>query len=200
MVIGTGRPPAPELAPQIADVDVDDVRRRVVVVAPHRAQDLLRGQSTWPAWCHEVGEQVELGRRSAAPDGRSLRTARVSRSISTPARRRVRRRRLTRRAQLCADPGLELGERERLDEIVDRAGVEPADAVLDLARGRSARSPATRAAASASSPQHLHPARAREHQVEHDEVDVLAERELESALAVALPRGHRSPARSAHAR
>src|ERR1700757_3049081 len=35
-VVGQG-----ELAPQIADVDVDDVRRGIVVVAPHRGEDLL---------------------------------------------------------------------------------------------------------------------------------------------------------------
>src|SRR6185312_1459813 len=47
---------AAQLAAQVADVDVDDVRRRIVLVAPHGAQDLLAGDDP-AAVAQQVGEQ-----------------------------------------------------------------------------------------------------------------------------------------------
>ena len=41
VTIGLSALGVPELAPQVADVDVDDVGAWVVLIAPHRAQDLL---------------------------------------------------------------------------------------------------------------------------------------------------------------
>ena len=51
-----------ELAAQVADVDLDDVRARVVVVAPDAVEDLLARQHL-AGVAHEVREQVELLRR-----------------------------------------------------------------------------------------------------------------------------------------
>ncbi len=39
--IGTGSSVTLELAPEIADIDIHDVRSGVVLVAPYRAEDLL---------------------------------------------------------------------------------------------------------------------------------------------------------------
>src|SRR5690348_7495878 len=55
---------AAELAAQIADVDVDNVRPWIVVVAPYGAEDLLAGEHV-PAISHQVDEELELGRGQA---------------------------------------------------------------------------------------------------------------------------------------
>ena len=110
-----------------------------------------------------------LDRRTVSP---LLRTSRVSRSISRPARRRVGRGAWRARAQLGSDPGLELGDRERLDDVVDRAGVQPGDAgrsISPRAVSTITGSPGARCSELA---QHLHPVAAGQHQVEHDQVDV----------------------------
>src|SRR5258707_13733647 len=51
-----------ELAAQVADVHVDDVRRRIVLIAPHGAEDLL-ARDDLAVVAHEVDEQLELRRR-----------------------------------------------------------------------------------------------------------------------------------------
>src|SRR5947209_18651075 len=60
-----GAPAGGQLAPQVADVDVDDVGRRIVTVAPHRPEDLLTVEDL-SGMVHEVGEEVEL--RVGEPD------------------------------------------------------------------------------------------------------------------------------------
>src|SRR5262249_1985548 len=55
-----------ELAAQVADVDVEDVRPRVVVIAPHRVQDLrAREDLVWVP--HQVRQQLELPGRQVHP-------------------------------------------------------------------------------------------------------------------------------------
>ena len=94
-----------------------------------------------------------------------------------------RRRCLTGGAELRPDAGLELGERERLDQVVDGPGIEAADAILQLAAGGE-HDHGQLGALGGEVAQHLHSAAAGEHEVEHHEVDVVTERELEAALAV----------------
>src|SRR5579871_3415409 len=53
---------APELASQVADVDLDDVGSRIVRVAPYGAEDLLAREHV-AGMSQEVREQVELLRR-----------------------------------------------------------------------------------------------------------------------------------------
>ena len=88
------------------------------------------------------------------------------------------------RAQLGTDASGELSDRERLDQVVDGAAVEPGDPVLDLAAGgqhdhRQLGPLCVNAA------QNLHPAQPRQHQIEHDELDVGFQRTVEPGLAVA---------------
>ena len=53
-----------ELAPEIADVDIDDVGLGIVLVAPNRREDLLAGENA-AAMAHQMDEQVELGARQS---------------------------------------------------------------------------------------------------------------------------------------
>src|SRR5436190_21747088 len=61
-----------QLAAQVADVDAEDVRARVVGVAPHRREDPLARENLVGVACEER-QKLELGRREAdlgagAPD------------------------------------------------------------------------------------------------------------------------------------
>ena len=75
-------------------------------------------------------------------------------------------------AQLGAHPRQQLRQREGLDQVVHRAGVEARDAILDLAPGGQHDHRQGRLGG-AQRGQHLHAAAAREHQVEHDRVEAL---------------------------
>ena len=68
-----------------------------------------------------------------------------------------------------AKPREQLGERERLQQVVVGAGIEPGDAILDriARREHQHRRPD---APLAQSPAHLDPVEAGQHQVEHDRV------------------------------
>ena len=79
-----------ELAPQVADVDLDDVRARVEVVAPHGAEDLL-ARERLVGMAQEVGEQVELARGQAQLDAvaRDLAAEQVELDPGGRQRRRV---------------------------------------------------------------------------------------------------------------
>ena len=72
-----------ELAPQVAHVDLDDVRAGIEVVAPDGAEDLLAAEHL-AGVAQEVGEQVELARGEAQLDA-VARDLRPSRSSSMPA-------------------------------------------------------------------------------------------------------------------
>ena len=118
-----------------------------------------------------------LDSRTGSPARRTSRVIRLT-SMSADAQRR--RRALRGEAQLRAHAGRELGERERLDEVVDRARVESGDAILDLA----ARGEHDHGHVRLRLPQRaedLQAGAAGEHQVEHDQVEALAQR---AALAL----------------
>src|SRR5271166_6156329 len=51
-----------ELAPEVADIDVDDVGRGIVFIAPHGAEDLLAGHHL-AVVAQQENEQLELGGR-----------------------------------------------------------------------------------------------------------------------------------------
>ena len=118
--------------------------------------------------------------RTSSPPRRTSRVIRLT-SMSPPSSVVVRR--LRRDPQLRADPRGELAQRERLGQVVDGAGVEPGDAMLDLAAGRE-HDHRQRRLGVAQRRQHLEPAAAREHHVEHDQIDVLAQRLLGAGDAV----------------
>ena len=122
-----------DLAPEIADVDVDDVGLRQKFVVPdvleqHRASDDLVG----PA--HEVFEQLELAWQEidapvAAPD-RALDEIHFEWAGAQAGRARIGdapRQRL--------DPRRQFAQFERLDEIIVAARLQAADAVVDRGEG-----------------------------------------------------------------
>ena len=86
-------------------------------------------------------------------------------------------------AQLGADAGRELAQRERLRQVVDRAGVEAADAILDLPAGGE-HDHRQRRLGVVDQLEHLEAAASRQHHVEHDEVDCVPERLVGAGGAV----------------
>ncbi len=91
-----------QLAAQVADVDIDDVGARVVLVAPDGAQDLLAGEHP-AAVAQQVGEQLELGRREPDQDAAPADLSRDQVDLDIPAGQR-RGRRLRGDPQLGPDP------------------------------------------------------------------------------------------------
>ncbi len=126
-----------ELAAQVADEDVGDVRPGVERVAPDllvqaRAVEHLAGMA------EEEMQQIELapGEAEVAVAAPGRVRARVQRDV---ADRRHRLRRRWPPAQQRVQARGHLFEGERLDDVVVGARLEPADAVLDLvARGQDA--------------------------------------------------------------
>ena len=121
-----------EFAAQIADVDVDDVRARVVLVPPDGAEDLLTGQHL-SGVAHQVMEQLELGLR----ESRSLAPRRdlAAEQVHFDVRRRatvVAEDSVT--ARSCARMrAASSAQRERLRQVIDHARIETGDAILDVA-------------------------------------------------------------------
>ena len=123
-----------ELAPKVCDVDVDDVRQSVVVTVPDVVDQLAARHDRARAPGQEV-EQRELAGRERDRHARSRCHVRrrVDRHVTDRDRRADR---LRRPAQQRTHPGRELGEVERLREVVVRARVEPTHRVDDLVPGR----------------------------------------------------------------
>ena len=126
------------LVPQPVDVDVDDVGQAVELEVPdvlqdHRPADDLAGVP------HQVVEQGELlGRQVDPPPGPLDDAGRRGRAAGRPPGGSAARR--SRPApEHDPDAGQQLGERERLDQVVVGAGVEPLDPVADGARAPSGR-------------------------------------------------------------
>src|SRR5690242_2257446 len=123
-----------ELAAQVADVHVEDVRPRVVVVTPDRVQDLRAGKDLI-RMPHQVRQQLELACREIDAAARAMDLARpeVEAEVADCQRGRVSLPRLT---KLGPDPCQQLGEGERLAEVVVRAEIQAGDHVLGLRERR----------------------------------------------------------------
>ena len=144
-----------ELAPQVRDVPVDDVRVRVAV------PDLARA----PARASRRAARDAAAARAAPPRARSAR-ARGRRAVATRrSRSSVRSAKASSRlgllaaAQQRADACEQLLGLERLDEVVVGAGVEARDAVGQPRRAPSAAGPASRAPCARSRRQTASPSR-----------------------------------------
>ena len=87
------------------------------------------------------------------------------------------------RAKLGPDPGLELGQHERLDEIVGCSRIEPLDAILELA-ARSQHNHRQAGTALHQLIQYLQPGAARKQEIENDERHALSQGALETAIPV----------------
>src|SRR6185437_8411956 len=119
-----------ELAPQVADIDIHDVRGRVVLIAPYRAQDLLTREHP-SAVAYQIYEQLELrsGQRHLGARAAHLARKQIHLDVTTFEHRG---RRLRRYSQLRTYARQELSQGERLHEIVDRPGIQAGDTILDL--------------------------------------------------------------------
>src|SRR3954466_15830411 len=126
---------AVDLVAQVADVDVDDVRAVLVVVVPGVLEQLVAREDL-AGVAHErlqelelLGRQVYLAVAPPDPAGGG-----VELQVADLEHRRALDRAATGEG---AQARQQLGERERLGEIVVRAGVETRHAVLDrVARGQ----------------------------------------------------------------
>ena len=124
-----------QLAAQRADRDPHGVGERIGVLVPHVLEQRLLGQHLAGVG-HEVAQEGELlGReveRRDRPVGASWRAVSSSRSPTASTgggRAGV-------APQQRAHPGQQLGEGERLHQVVVGAVVEPGDPVVERCRGR----------------------------------------------------------------
>ena len=130
---GLDRRRVAELRAQPADRHLDDVRERVGVLVPDAGEQLLGGdgRAVGGEQHLEHAELLRAQRQQAAAAARDP----LRRVEADVALREHRRQRRLRAAGERADPRDELGERERLRQVVVGAEAEPVDAVLDRARG-----------------------------------------------------------------
>ena len=175
-----------ELLPQPAHADVDDVRPRIEVVAPHLGQQALAADHLARVQKQvmeepelavgEIGDELAepcLPAREVEDDGTG------AQRVLVPERRGA--------AQLDANPGEQLVEGERLRQVVGGAELEPAQLRLQVGAGgeddhRQMRPRLMQLA------QHLQAGEARQEQVQHDEIPAPRRRQLEPVPTVV--RGH----------
>src|SRR5215469_5852279 len=188
-----------ELAPQVAHVRLEHLGLPRVLPAPHVLQELLAGEHE-PLVAHQVGEQPELGRRQL--DGGARPADRpgllVQFQIAGPERARA----------VCpgagsgavggalaggatqdrADPGHERLDGERLGDVVVAAEGQPGDGVR---RGVAGREEDDRDVVGlrAEPPAYLEAVDVGEHDVQDDQVGLIAGGALQRLLA-ARPGGH----------
>src|ERR1700680_492372 len=164
-----------DLAPEVADVDVDHPRLDGVLVAPDRAEDPLSGEHL-AGVRGQVGEKVELGMgEDDVPIGAgNTPLGRVDDQVSKhqPAvRRLVVAAQLPCLARVGPDPGEELAWTERLGDIVVGPDLETEDDIdlVVLGAEDDHRHPVARAA---DLPADVEPGEVGEHEIEHDDVRV----------------------------
>ena len=171
-----------ELAAQVAHVGLDDVRVAAEVVPPDVLEDLaLREHAAWVE--HEEAKEVELGRREvdvlvAAEDlvaplveHEVAQAQHVAGQVAGGA------------AQDGLHAGDDLGEAERLGDVVVAAGAKRLDLVLDCALCGEEEDRGLEAAL-AEATAYLEPVDVGEHPVEDDQVGVELHRLRERVAAV----------------
>src|SRR5947208_4502998 len=173
----------PELLPQPADADIDDVRARVEVIAPDIGEQLLAADDL-AAMAYEVVEQPEL---AVGQVGR-----RVARASAPPREIELERTGPQDALLLLARPGgaqvhpyagEQLVERERLRQVVARPELEAAQLRAEIgARGEDQHRQGGIAPRQLS--QHRQPVESRQEEIEDDEVIAAAARAPETACAV----------------
>src|SRR5581483_3361477 len=173
-----------ELAAQVRDEDVDRVRHRRRVVAPHLLEQAL-ARDHEPLVSHQVLEQLELAVRELdlalpAPD---LAGVRVEHQVADHERRAAARRPAPHER---AQPRQQLLALEGLDEVVVGARVQPLDPVAGLAARRQDED--RHVAGRAQAPAHLDAVETRQAEVEDDEIgdELLGHRERLHAVSRGL--------------
>jgi hypothetical protein len=174
------------LSPQVADVDVERVRREAEVVAPDPLEDQGAGQHLARV-AQEQLQQRELGAGQVDPlaAARHLASAGVELEVGEAQEVHSAVVLVAAAAEQGADSREQLLERERLRQVVVRAGIEALDPVLDLRPrrehqdGQAAASPADRAA-------DLEAVHARHQDVEDDRVRLGLGLEARQRIAAVL--------------
>ena len=176
----------PELAAQVADVDLQHLGPGVEVKAPDGVEDLLAREHLVGV-ASEVGEQLELarGELDIAAVALDPTRAQVEADITGLEHRRLA---LRRHAQLRAHAREQLLEGERLGHVVVGAAVEPLDLLLDRA-ARGQHDHRQLGLARADRVEHLQAVLAGQHHVEQDQ-PVVARQRFELAALTVVGDGH----------
>src|SRR5690606_414291 len=173
-----------QLAAQIADVDVEDVRVAVEVGAPDRAEQVRAREDLARAAEQLAGQRIlARGQAELAVGADQHSTATVDGDRTGAEQIEL----AGAAAVQGLEPGEQLGEREGLDQIVVGAGLEPGDALADAAAGGQHQHGCAQAGV-APATKHAGAVEIRQHPVEDDRVVVdvagLAERLLAAGAQV----------------
>ena len=163
-------------------MDVDDIGLGVEMVVPYMFEQHRPGDHPSGA-AHQAFEKLELAPLQvdlAAGAGDPARQQ-IHFEIAHPQHGLLRRRRAA--PEQRVDPRAQLGERERLHQIVVGAGPEPGDPVLDLSLGAQEQDRCFSPRA-AHRPDDGDPVELGQHAVDHRHVVVAAERQHEPVAAV----------------
>ena len=171
-----------DLLSQVAHVHLDDVRALLIAHVPHRLQQLQLSEHATRVANERLKQRI-LARRQLELDLAAPRA--VRRGIDPQVSGAEHRRPLHGSApRQRPEPRQQLGERERLRQIVVGAGVQTPHAVLDRVtrREHDDRRPKARGP---QPPAHLEAIRPRQHHIEDHCVEVRRAREQQCLLAVA---------------
>src|SRR5215468_7159480 len=171
-----------KLRAQSADAHVHDVASRIAGVTPHICKQLITGASLTRV-THEMPHQDELAMRQR--DLLIFHAEHAALQVEPHATRLEppRRRRYGRILDPSPDPGDQLGDRERLRQVVDRPHLQAADLGLDVAdRGQD--EDTLRWIYLENTTEHLVAIQPRQQEIQHDDLVVLALHEAQRVVAV----------------
>src|SRR5262249_10079392 len=171
-----------KLRPQSADAHVHDVASRIAGVAPHICEQLITGAHL-TRMTHEMPHQDELAMRQR--DFLVFHAEHAALQVEPHATRfePSRRRRWGPILDPSPDPRDQLGDRERLRQVVDRTHLQTADLGLHVAdRGQD--EDTLRRICPEDTAEHLVAVQPRQQEVQHDDRVVLALHEAQRLIAV----------------
>src|SRR5215471_5762044 len=171
-----------QLRPQSADAHVHDVASRVKGVAPHICEQLITGAHLTRT-THEMPHQDELAMRQRDFPVLHVDHAALQVEPHTTRLEPSRRDRCGPVLDPSPDPRDQLGDRERLRQVVDRPHLQAADLGLDVAdRGQD--KDTLRRIRPEDTTEHLVAVQSGQQEIQHDDRVVLALHEAQRLVAV----------------
>src|SRR5215471_8991877 len=171
-----------KLRSQPADAHVHDVASRIAGVAPYIGEQLISG-AHFARTTHEMPHKDELAMRQRDLPVFHAEHAALEVEAHTARLQPSRRRRCGPILDPSPDPRDQLGDRERLRQVVDRPHLQAADLGLDVAdRGQD--EDALRRICPEDTAEHLVAVQSGQQQIQHDDRVVLALHEAQRLVAV----------------